>query len=142
VIVCDTGPLYAAADTDDAHHDECLTVFESVLEPLVVPLSVVVEVSLLVEGRLGSSSEAQLLRSLASRPPDVRPIISIERLGPSDLLRTAELVETYADLPLGTVDASVVAVAERLGSTTLFTIDRRDFTVVRPAHVDAFTLLP
>jgi uncharacterized protein len=47
----------------------------------------------------------------------------------------------YADLPLGSVDASVIAVAERLGVMTVMTIDRRHFTVVRPSHVDAFTLL-
>ena len=54
----------------------------------------------------------------------------------------AELVGTYADLPLGAVDASVVAVAERLGATTLATLDRRHFTVVRPRHTTAFALLP
>jgi len=54
----------------------------------------------------------------------------------------ADLVVQYADLPLGSVDASVVAVAERLGVTMVMTIDRRHFTVVRPRHVDAFTLLP
>jgi predicted nucleic acid-binding protein len=59
-----------------------------------------------------------------------------------DLARVAELVRRYADLPLGTVDASVVATAERLGLHEIATVDRRDFTVVRPAHVDAFTLLP
>jgi len=49
---------------------------------------------------------------------------------------------TYGDLPLGTVDASVVAAAERLDITTIATIDRRHFSVVRPSHVEAFTLLP
>ena len=48
----------------------------------------------------------------------------------------AELVETYADLPLGAIDASVVALAERLGLTTVATLDRRHFTVVRPKHVE------
>lgn len=38
--------------------------------------------------------------------------------------------------------ASVVAVAERLGLTEIATIDRRHFSVVRPRHIDAFTLLP
>jgi len=47
-----------------------------------------------------------------------------------------------ADLPLGTNDASVIAVAERLGITEIATLDRRNFTVVRPHHVDALTLLP
>lgn len=53
-----------------------------------------------------------------------------------------ELVETYADLDLGFVDASVVAVAERLGVDTVATINHRDFRVVRPRHLDAFTLVP
>ncbi|MFC6074290.1 hypothetical protein [Microbispora bryophytorum] len=52
------------------------------------------------------------------------------------------LVETYASLPLGAVDASVVAVAERLGITEVATLDRRHFTVVRPQHTGAFMLLP
>jgi hypothetical protein len=34
---------------------------------------------------------------------------------PADWLRIAELVTTYRDLPLGTVDAAIVAVSERLG---------------------------
>ena len=54
----------------------------------------------------------------------------------------AELVETYLDLPLGVVDAAVVAVAERLNLTEVATIDHRHFTVVRPRHVQSFTLLP
>jgi predicted nucleic acid-binding protein len=60
----------------------------------------------------------------------------------TDWLRIAELAARYRDLPLGTVDASVVTTAERLGVTEIATFDRRDFTVVRPHHVAAFTLLP
>jgi predicted nucleic acid-binding protein len=59
-----------------------------------------------------------------------------------DWRRAGELVLRYADLPLGAVDASVVAVAERLGLTEIATIDRRHFSVVRPRHVDVFRLLP
>ncbi len=51
-------------------------------------------------------------------------------------------METYADFPLGLVDASVIAVAERLGAADIATLDRRHFSVVRPAHVPAFRLLP
>jgi predicted nucleic acid-binding protein len=60
----------------------------------------------------------------------------------ADWLRIAELVAGYRDLPLGTVDASVVAAVERLGLTELATVDRRHFGVVRPSHTDAFILLP
>jgi uncharacterized protein len=54
----------------------------------------------------------------------------------------AELVDTYAGLRLGGVDASVVAVAERLNVATVATLNRRDFMVVRPRHVKALTLIP
>jgi uncharacterized protein len=40
------------------------------------------------------------------------------------------------------VDASVVAVAERLGLAEVATLDRRHFSAIRPKHVTAFTLLP
>ena len=63
-------------------------------------------------------------------------------LGTADYARMADLVEQYGDLPLGTTDASVVAVAERLKLTEVATLDRRHFTVIRPAHADALTLLP
>jgi predicted nucleic acid-binding protein len=54
----------------------------------------------------------------------------------------AGLVETYIDLPLGIVDAAVIAIAERLRLTEIATLDHRHFNVVRPKHVQAFTLLP
>jgi len=60
----------------------------------------------------------------------------------ADTARMAERAERYADLGLGGTDASLVALAERLGLTTLATFDRRHFTVVRPAHAPSFTLLP
>jgi predicted nucleic acid-binding protein len=54
----------------------------------------------------------------------------------------AELVDAYADFPLGTTDAAVVAVAERLRVSEVATLDHRHFRVVRPRHIPAFTLLP
>jgi predicted nucleic acid-binding protein len=60
----------------------------------------------------------------------------------TDLRRAADLVDTYSDLRIGTVDAIVIATAERLQSTQIVTLDHRHFTVVRPSHVRAFELLP
>lgn len=53
-----------------------------------------------------------------------------------------DLVQTYADFPLGTVDASVLAIAERLGVVSVATLDRRHFSALRAKHVNALTLLP
>ena len=59
-----------------------------------------------------------------------------------DLARMSQPVSQYADLPLGGTDACVVATAERLGVSEIATIDHRHFTVVRPAHIRSFALLP
>jgi hypothetical protein len=67
---------------------------------------------------------------------------AVEDMAPADWRRSAELISTYADLGLGLVDASVVAFAERLGITTVATLNHRDFRVVRPVHCDAFELVP
>jgi predicted nucleic acid-binding protein len=134
MIVVDTGPLYAAADASDAHHAACSALFSNPGDRFVVPVSVVVETSFLIERHLGPVAEAAFLASLAG--------VIVEQLGDDDLARMAELVSTYADMPLGAVDASVVAIAERLGATTIISLDRRHLSVVRPRHTVAFTLLP
>ncbi len=66
----------------------------------------------------------------------------VEPVADPDWFRIAELMEQYLDLPLGIVDASVIALAERLGAATIATLDKRHFGVVRPRHVEAFTLVP
>lgn len=90
----------------------------------------------LLATRLGTEPEVRFLGDLAAGSFSVEPVT------PADWLRIAELVARYRDLPLGSVDASVAAAAERLGITDVATLDRRHFGVVRPAHVGAFTLLP
>ena len=101
-----------------------------------MPTLVVTEVVYLIGTRLGSDAEVRFIGDLASGDLQVEPVAA------SDWLRIAKLVHTYRDLPLGTVDASVVAACERLGATTVATIDRRDFTVVRPNHCDRLSILP
>lgn len=64
-----------------------------------------------------------------------------EPVAAGDWLRIADLVSAYRHLPLGTVDASVVATAERLRINDVATLDRRHFSIVRPTTGD-FRLLP
>jgi len=59
-----------------------------------------------------------------------------------DYERCIALIEQYADLGLGFVDASIVAVAERMGVVALATLNHRDFRAVRPNHIEAFDLVP
>jgi predicted nucleic acid-binding protein len=136
VIVVDTGPLVAALDADDADHGRCLELLEGHPGPLMVPAPVLTEVCWLLERERGSKAEASFLDALAAGE------LQLVALEIGDLRRMADLVRRYGDLPLGAVDASVVAVAERLGVVQVATLDRRHFTVVRPAHATAFEVLP
>lgn len=103
---------------------------------LVVPSLVVAEATFMIERVGGAAAEATFLRSLRSSR------YVLETPTGEDLIRAAELVEQYADLPLGGTDASIIALAERLADPELATLDRRHFSIVRPRHVQAFNLLP
>lgn len=70
-----------------------------------------------------------------------RGTLELVHLTPADLTRMGERVSQYADLPLGGVDVSVIAVAERFGVDRVATLDRRHFNVVKPSHVPGLTLL-
>ena len=61
---------------------------------------------------------------------------------PEDWIRIGELVRRYRDLPLGTTDASVVVLAERMGTSSIVTLDRRHFSVLRGFRGQSFELYP
>ena len=136
MIVVDSGVLIAAVDVDDRHHGACSRLIEERGEELIVPAGVVVEVCWMLNRHVSADLEADFLESIASGE------LKVESLLLADYRRSAELVVAYRDLPLGAVDAMVVATAERLRATTVATIDRRHFSIVRPSHVPHFELVP
>ena len=97
---------------------------------------VVTEVTYLLRREAGPRVELRFLADLIDGTYEPLPV------DPHDWVRIAELGHRYRDLPLGTVDASVVALAERLKIAHIATLDHRHFAVVRPTHVEAFELLP
>lgn len=135
-MIVDTGPLVATAVRNDPDHEAYRELLESAAPPLRVPSLVIAEAAFLIEKALGPKAEAKFLRSF-----DDGELVLLE-VTSRDLRRAAELVETYADMPLGATDATVIAVAERLDESTVATLDRRHFTVVRPRHRDYLTLVP
>jgi uncharacterized protein len=136
VILLDTGPLLAVAAPNDPDHHACVRLLRERGSEFQVPATVIAETSYMIESRLGSDAEEAFLRLLATGRLTVVDAV------PEDYGRMADLVRQYRDLPLGATDASVVALAERLGLTEIATLDHRHFRVVRPRHVPAFTLLP
>jgi uncharacterized protein len=132
--VVDAGPLYAAADADDQDHLASVTALARSDLRLVVPALVIAEATYFVGKRLGSKAESRFLDGIG--------VLDVEGPGREDFARMAELVERYAEFPLGGTDASVIALAERLDAPVILTLDRRHFTAVAPRHRPSFELLP
>lgn len=144
MIIVDTGVLVALLDADDQHHRRCRDWYADARGPLIVPAPVLVETCYFIERDASPELEATFLRSFEHDRPlsgEEEPFI-LAQIDPADLAWMAELVEQYADLRLGVVDASVIAVAERLKVSEVATLDRRHFTVVRPGHVSTFNIVP
>ena len=97
---------------------------------------VIAEAAYFIGARIGAEAEVRFLGDLASGNFIVEPVQA------GDWLRITELVYRYRDVSLGTVDASVATTAERLGISTIITLDRRHFSIIRPAHTPVFELLP
>jgi predicted nucleic acid-binding protein len=133
-LLIDTGALYALADADDAWHRRMSDFLAREHQTLLTPSTVIPETAYLIRNRLGPRIEQMFVESLADGE------ITVENLTQPDLARCAQLLGKYDFL--GLVDASLVAVAERLKLNALVTTDRRDFRRVRPKHVPAFELLP
>jgi uncharacterized protein len=133
-LLLDTGVVYALADRDDAWHRRARDYLATHPDVLLIPVTVVPEITYLLHVRMGPVAERRFAASLAEGE------LAVENLTPADLKRCVSLLERYPKV--GFVDASVVAVAERLRLRTIATTDHRDFTLVKPAHVPAFELVP
>lgn len=135
MLIVDTGPLVATADRDDPDHVACDALLAS-SSPLVTTGLVIAEAAYLITSRVGVGGETALLDDITSGR------IIIEAFTIPDWDRVRELVERYADLKLGTTDATVITLAERHKATEIATLDHRHFHAVRPTHTPGFVLLP
>lgn len=132
----DTGIVYALADKGDAWHRRAAGSIVGFRGRLIVPISVLPEACYLLNNCLGPYAETAFLDALIKRE------MSVEQITGPDMARAVAILKQYEDANIGFVDASLVAVAERLGINTIMTTDRRHFSLVKPAHCSAFTLLP
>lgn len=135
MLLVDTGIFIAAADRDEPHHHDCATLLRD-RDDLAVTATVIPEAAWLIEHRHGPTAEARFLAAVTSGRFEIIDPVDV------DYQRAIELIGAYTDLGLGFVDASIIAIAERLDVTELATLNHRDFAVVRPAHCDAFELVP
>jgi predicted nucleic acid-binding protein len=134
-VIADTGFVVALTNRSDVKHEVVKAIYLQ-QKKILLPQTVLAEVAYLIGREVGVITVASFLKGL----PMSR--FSLLALLDEDILRVAEILYQYADSRIDFVDASVMAVAERLNIVTVLTLDRRDFSLFRPRHCNGFVLIP
>jgi len=125
MIIADTGFWLALASRTDKHHHAALRAMSGLREGLVTTWPVLTETCHLLLNRLGVKAQLSFLQGIRNGA------CGVFQVGEGHLPRIEELMEHYADLPMDLADASLVVLAEELGSGRIFSTDARDFHTYR-----------
>jgi len=134
MILVDAGPLVALFHREDTHHQRCTSILRSLRDPLGTTWPVMTEAMHLLSFSWQAQDALWEMNALQ--------VLHILPLDSADLPRIRQLMQKYKDLPMDLADAALVRVAEREGIRRVFTIDRRDFTLYRPAKIGRFQIIP
>ncbi len=133
-LLLDTGGLVSLLDRDQPQHAACRQVFEEWTGSVVSTEAVLTEAAHLmarIDGGIAKCVEFFLAGGAVLVPSSV-----------TSLKRAHTLIKKYADQPMDFADASLVALAEEIGTSRILTTDRRDFSVYRLHGRKAFEILP
>jgi predicted nucleic acid-binding protein len=134
IVLVDTGPLVSLFDPSDRDREACKhTLAQLRRSRRVTSLAVVTEASYLLD--FSAEARQALLAFVAAGA------VEIAEFTAADISRAAALMAKYSSLPMDLADATLVVLAERLATRTIFTLDRRDFGVYRVGR-RAFRLVP
>jgi len=133
-VLVDTGPLVAILSSADQHHKICVETLRHLPAPLFSCWPVITEAAWLL--RPYPRALQQLLRSQNSAFLELLPLASAEGKGLADVAKTYQYVQPQL------ADAALVYLADREGIDTIFTLDRRDFSVYRSHGKRPFRIVP
>ncbi len=133
-VLTDTGPLVAILSPDDQYHGLCLQTVRSLRGPLLTCWPVITEAAWLV--RRAPLGFERLLRSISDGVVEILPVAGKEAAAIADIMKQ------YSSLRAQFADAMLVYLANRENIKTIFTLDRRDFSVYRTARRAAFRIIP
>jgi len=133
-VLVDTGPVVAILSESDEHHEACVEQLHQIRGPLLTCWPVITEAAWLL--RAYPQAIRKLLASFHGRPFELVP------LGETDLPAIAAILAKYAGFGIQLADASLAHLANREGIETTFTLDRRDFGILRLAHGKKLRLIP
>jgi predicted nucleic acid-binding protein len=130
----DTGPLVGLYHNEDPHHARCRAALAGLSPPLLICWPVLTEAAWLLRKR--PADLAKLFGGFAGG------LFTLAPLDVDDLAAIAAIMHRYRDAGLQLADAALVHLAEREGIRTVFTLDRRDFSIVRLKRNRALKILP
>ena len=133
-VLADTGPIVAILSRRDQYHKTCVEALRDLPGPLFTCWPVITEVAWLL--RRDSNAIQQLLASI-----DIG-LFEMLTLTSADAKPIAAIMKKYRDIRIQLADASLVHLAARDGVDTVFTLDRRDFSVYRLPRGKPFRILP
>jgi predicted nucleic acid-binding protein len=133
-VLVDAGPFVALLSKNDHAHHLCVKTLAELADPLVTVWPAVTEAMYLLH--FSWEGQEALWEML------IEGMVTLAPLGDEDFLRMRELMKKYRSLPMDMADAALVRVAEREKIRRVFTLDRKDFSVYRPAKIGKFLLLP
>ncbi len=133
-MLVDSGPLVAVIDRTDPWHDRCVEFLRSIPRPPITVWPALSEAMHLMSDSW--EAQAQLWERILDKT------LLLAALDESDSPRMRDLMEKYRDLPMDLADAALVRVAERAKIRKVFTLDRRDFQIYRPAGIGRFEIVP
>ena len=132
MVIADTGFWLALANRDDRHHGAAKAALARLREPLVTTMAVMTETCHLLLSRLGTPSQLAFVASWE------RGAFGVFEVSAVHAARIHALMERYRELPMDLADASLVLLAEELGTGRILSTDQRDFRAYRWKHRKPF----
>ncbi len=133
-VLVDTGPIVAILSGADEYHEACTQQLRKMKGPLMTCWPVITEAAWLL--RAYPRAVGILLSSFDAGP------FELASLGEADLSGIAVILHRYKDLGIQLADACLLHLANREGIETIFTLDRRDFGVLRLARGKKLRMIP
>lgn len=125
MIIADTGFFLALASRKDRHHTRAKHALARLKEPLITTWPVLAETCHLLSSRLGATALLAFVESAT------RGAFQLFVLSPRQLPVLLELMQKYRALPMDLADASLVVLAQEIGTGRILSTDRRDFETYR-----------